>query len=100
MWSKNIGKSIIIVSLFLMTICLTSCAESSELDACLTGDANGFWMGLIQGFICPFSFIVSIFDDEIAIYAVNNSGVWYDFGYLLGLASIFGGGTKGASKKK
>jgi len=81
-------------------MCLISCADKVEIDACLTGDTYGFWTGLIQGFICPFSFIVSIFDEETAIYAANNSGVWYDLGYVLGLASIFGGGTKGASKRK
>ena len=43
-----------------------------------------------------FSFIASLFID-VRIYAYPNSGVWYDFGFLIGVAAIFA--SVGASAK-
>lgn len=63
---------------------LASCADAEPVRECLTGQQYGFFSGLLHGFITPISFIVSLFDDDVAIYAVNNSGSWYDFGFLLG----------------
>jgi hypothetical protein len=53
-------------------------------------DAPGFWFGLLHGFIVVFSFIGSLFTN-VRIYAFPNSGGWYDFGYLIGIALFFGG---------
>jgi len=58
----------------------------------------GFWYGLWHGFILPFSWAISLFDKDVAIYAIYNSGGWYDFGYLLGVASMFGGGAERGSR--
>ena len=52
----------------------------------------GFWLGLWQGFIAPFVFVVSLFVHDLNIYEVHNSGAWYNFGYLFGLMCFFGGG--------
>jgi len=51
----------------------------------------GFWLGLLQGFIAPFVFVVSLFKSDVNIYEVHNNGGWYNFGYLFGLACFFGG---------
>lgn len=45
----------------------------------------GFFHGLWHGMIMPFAFIVSLFNDGVAIYAANNSGSWYDFGFIVGV---------------
>jgi hypothetical protein len=45
----------------------------------------------VHGFISLFSLIGSIFWD-IRIYAFPNSGGWYDFGFVLGAMTFFGGG--------
>ena len=42
--------------------------------------------------ILPISFIFSLFNDKVTIYEVHNSGGWYNFGFLLGAAMIWGGG--------
>lgn len=52
----------------------------------------GFLLGLVHGFLMPFSLVGSFFTD-IRIYAYPNSGGWYDFGYLIGAAMILGGGA-------
>jgi hypothetical protein len=51
----------------------------------------GFWLGLWQGFIAPFVFLVSLFKSNLNIYEVHNNGAWYNFGYLFGLACFLGG---------
>jgi hypothetical protein len=38
--------------------------------------------------------------DDVAIYAVNNSGGWYDFGFLLGIGGFSGGIFRGSRKKR
>lgn len=58
----------------------------------------GFWLGLWHGLIFPLSFLVSLFKDGVQVYEVHNSGAWYNFGYLLGLASCFGGPGHGTGR--
>ena len=58
-------------------------------------ETPGFWFGLLHGFLIFFSFLGSLFTDA-RIYAFPNSGVWYDFGYLIG-ASLFLGGSGASS---
>ena len=73
---------------------LTGCAESIPIDACLETEPYGFLGGLWHGIISPFSFIAGLFYDDIALYAVNNNGRWYDFGFVLGAGILFGGGGR------
>jgi len=54
----------------------------------------GFWLGLWQGLIAPFVFVVSLFRRDLSIYEIHNNGAWYNFGYLFGLACFFGGGKR------
>jgi hypothetical protein len=53
----------------------------------------GFWGGLIHGLLFPLSWLGGLFSSDINVYAVYNNGGWYNFGYLLGLSSAFGGGS-------
>lgn len=54
--------------------------------------APAFWSGLGHGLIAPIAFIVSLFNDDVRMYAFPNDGRWYDFGFLLGI-STWGGGV-------
>lgn len=63
--------------------------------------AAGFWSGLWHGLISPITFLVSLFSSDVSVYEVHNSGNWYDFGFVLGVAVIFSGparlgGSRGA----
>ena len=84
--------------LFLFVLSLTGCADYVPLDQALNMPKVGFWHGLWHGMIFPVAWIVSLFSDSTAIYAVYNNGGWYDFGFFIGVggfsASIL------ASKKK
>lgn len=64
------------------------------------GNLGGFWDGLWQGVIAPITFIVSLFNHNVAMYEVHNNGGWYNLGYLLGLAIILGGSGGGASRRR
>lgn len=74
-----------------------SCADVEHVQYAGTGHIYGFWGGLWHGMIAFFSFGGSLFSDEIAVYAVNNNGGWYDFGFCLGIGVFAGGSTKAAS---
>ena len=77
--------------LLLITFLFAACAEVTPIQECLVDEPYGFWSGLWHGIIAPFSFIGSLFFDDIAFYAVNNNGGWYNFGFVLGAGILFGG---------
>ncbi len=81
---------LIIAAAFFATSCATQTME-------LVSNPPGFLKGLLHGFIVLFSFIASLFTDY-KIYAFPNTGGWYDFGFLLGAMTFFGGG--GASSRR
>jgi hypothetical protein len=58
----------------------------------------GFLMGLVHGAIAPPALIGGLFSD-IRIYAFPNSGLGYDFGFLIGL-SLWGGGGAYAGHRR
>ncbi|MBW8330989.1 MAG: hypothetical protein K0M40_03130 [Prolixibacteraceae bacterium] len=73
---------------------LSSCAEVQNVEACATGHTYGFFGGLWHGIIAPVSFVISLFSDNVAVWAVNNNGGWYSFGFLIGVGSLGFGGSK------
>ncbi len=77
-----------------------SCAQAIDVQQFVDSEPYGFWNGLWHGIIAPFSFFVSLFKEDVAIYAVNNNGGWYDFGFVLGAGILFGGSRKGRRRKK
>jgi hypothetical protein len=89
-----------ILSLITMTLFLSACAGSANLQdpEVITRDPSGFFFGLWNGFTFGFSLIGSIFSDNISIYDVNNTGFGYDLGFLLG-AGFFGGGASTVMEK-
>lgn len=89
-----------ILLLMLITVSLISCAEVVSIDPAVTAEPYGFFSGAWHGLIAPFSFIVSLFRDDVALYALNNNGGWYDFGFVLGAGILFGGGRRGRKRRK
>ena len=59
--------------------------------------AAGFLAGLWHGLVSPITFVVSLFNPNVRIYEVNNCGRMYDFGFILGVSGVFGGGVHSAS---
>lgn len=73
-----------IVYILFTLILIGGCADVTQIQECTVTEPYGFWNGLWHGFIVMISFFGSIFSDNIAMYAVNNNGGWYDFGFILG----------------
>lgn len=94
--NKAYSRSCIIAACALAVL-LSACA--SQIDAAVSAEPQtpGFLWGLWHGFIFPWSWIGSLFSPDIAVYAVPNSGGWYDFGFFLGV-TVLGGGSVFASK--
>ncbi len=78
---------------------LSGCADAIQYQYDKNIIVVGFWYGLWHGLIAPISFIISLFNDKVAIYAVYNNGGWYNFGFLLGASISIGSGSR-ASKNK
>lgn len=94
-------RSFLLVSFSLIgcVVFFSGCAEvQPTITPCLVGQTYGFWGGLWHGIIAPFSFVGSLFNDDIAVWAVNNNGSWYTFGFILGIGALTGGSSKAKSK--
>ena len=89
----------IFIAVILSCLIFSSCADVSHVQNCLVDKPYGFWSGLWHGIIAPLSFIGSLFSDNIAMYAINNNGGWYNFGFVLGAGIIFGGGSKASGRE-
>ncbi|MFA5851219.1 MAG: hypothetical protein WC820_00830 [Spirochaetales bacterium] len=68
------------------------------VSSCIPGDGKNnvakpanFLMGIWHGWIAPISVIVGIFNKNIRVYEVNNTGWWYDLGFYMAIISGFGG---------
>ena len=71
---------------------LTGCADVAHIQFLDPNqEVYGFWGGVWHGMIMFPAFICSLFSDNIAIYAINNNGFWYNFGYVGGLGVIIKG---------
>lgn len=87
--------ALVVTIVFLLLI--AGCAPGNER---FIMSSAGFWAGLWHGFICLFTFIISLFTDSVSMYEVNNVGGWYNFGFVLGAAIFFGNGCRSAKKKR
>lgn len=80
--------------LAIVALLLTGCADHISLNQAASMEPVGFWYGLWHGTILPFAWLISLFSDNTAIYAIYNNGGWYDFGFVLGACGLLGGGAK------
>ncbi len=92
---KNLNRfiSITVLIVFLVACTATQNAASPNVNV------PGFWFGLWHGFIAPITFIISLFPNDLRIYAFPNAGLWYDFGFMLGISGFSGGIFAGSRKR-
>jgi hypothetical protein len=74
----------ILAILILVLVFFSGCANKESVDACVTGVKYNFWGGLWHGIIAPIDFIGMLFNEDVTVYAQNNNGNWYAFGFLIG----------------
>ena len=94
-------KNTKLIALIVLPIIFASCASPETLTSCVEpSNQQGFLHGILHGFIAPITFLISFFSDNVTMYAVNNSGNWYDLGFLLGIGGFSSGILKSRKKKK
>jgi hypothetical protein len=81
---KSFTRVIMILLPVIALVLFSGCAHKEDVALCLQGHVYGFWGGLWHGFIAPFDLIGMLFREDITMYAQNNNGAWYAFGFLLG----------------
>jgi hypothetical protein len=80
---KKIMKPVLLVILAILLV--YGCADNEIVKTNPNGFTYGFWGGLWHGIIAPFDLIGMLIYDDVAMYAPNNNGIWYSFGFLLGV---------------
>lgn len=85
----SIGRFLALAPLLTLAACATQVA--STVSSAPT--TPGFLLGLWHGFIFPVAWVLSLVMPDVAVYAVPNTGGWYDFGYFLGIV-VFGVGAR------
>ena len=86
---------VILISIFAVFFISSCTAGSESFDV----DSAGFWMGLWHGFISLFTFIISLFNEHVSIYEINNTGKLYNLGFILGIAIFYGGSSKSHKRR-
>ena len=84
-----------IAAVVLVLAALAACAAGPNTMARTPGaegEVAGFLRGLWHGIIAPITFIISLFTGNVSMYEVHTTGGWYNFGFLLGMSAVFGGG--------
>ena len=95
-------KILLILSLIILLI-ISACTAGANTflnTVNPTGEVAGFWQGLWHGFIGLFTFIISLFKDNVSVYEVHNNGGLYNFGFIFGMMMFWGGGSKGTCRRK
>ncbi|MBN1356982.1 hypothetical protein JXA40_12040 [bacterium] len=101
------NRNNIVFKLFVLAVFL------SVLTGCLAGPNShwtepkapsetpkaGFFAGLWHGLIAVFTLILGIFTD-IKVYEINNTGWFYDLGFLIGVGAFSHGGIRVVHKRK
>ena len=83
------------VGVLLLVLLVTGCAAGGPEYA---NTQAGFFSGVWHGWIAPIALIWHLFDNDVRIYEINNTGIWYDVGFYIAVISGFG--SLGLSRKR
>jgi general stress protein CsbA len=91
----------IVIVIIFISITLNHLIYIIPIQECVEGaKVYGFWNGLWHGMISIISLIASLFNHDIAVYAINNNGAWYNLGFIMGVNALAGSGSKMIQNKK
>lgn len=97
---NQILRAIVLAVACIALLALSGCADSISFEAAGAHVKVGFWHGIWHGMIALIAWIVSLFDQDVAIYAIYNNGGWYDFGFILGIGALGGGCSCSSSSRR
>ncbi len=89
-----------IALIFSTVLILSGCASTMTFEQASEATQLGFWSGLWHGAIAPLAFIISLFDDNVAMYAINNNGNFYNLGFLIGINGALSSTSEAVKSKK
>ncbi len=89
--SRTGRLAVLVIAVLVLAACAAGPNNVAHVDA---PHIAGFWLGLWHGLISPITFLISLFNHNINIYDVHNNGNWYNFGFMLGVSTIFSGGAR------
>lgn len=95
---KSLMPLLLVGILFIFLI--SSCSNYEDVSECVDGKNYGFWNGLWHGIIAPIDLIAMIWRDDVTVYAPNNNGIWYAFGFVLGSGGWGFLSSRGARKAR
>ena len=80
-------RFLVLALLLIVVLILVGCAPGNDRwDQVINpGDKAGFWAGLWHGLIVVITFIISLFNGNVGIYEINNTGWGYNLGFVLGI---------------
>jgi hypothetical protein len=81
-----------ITFIFFVTLVLAGCAHHYAPEE--IGDPYGFFSGLWHGYIIIFSFLGWLFVNDVYIIGHPNTGLFYYFGFALGVIGFFGSSNR------
>jgi len=86
-----VRKRLLVIGFLVLLILIT-------LTGCIPGDGAstsnnpaGFLWGVWHGWMAPISLIIGLFNKNIRVYELVNTGWWYDLGFYMAVISGFGG---------
>lgn len=89
---KNFNYNVksFVVTFFILTIGLGFILPQETSAFVQTGQYSsyepaGFFQGIWHGLLAPWSLIARWFIDDVMMYAIPNTGWFYDFGFLIGI---------------
>jgi len=86
---KSIIKTFTKLTIMCVVIlAFTGCADTVAFSEAELIKPVGFLHGFWHGIIFPFAWLISLFSESTAVYAIYNNGGWYDFGFFLGLGGF------------
>ena len=86
-----------ILAVAVLGLALSACI-AKQMPNTVNPAGPGFLEGVLHGFVFPVAWLVSLFTDDIAIYAVPNNGGWYNFGYFIGIC-VLGVGARSSKRR-
>ncbi|NLE16821.1 MAG: hypothetical protein GX626_13250 [Spirochaetales bacterium] len=82
-------RSLLVIALALgLVLLLGGCLATQTSEP--ASKVAGFFLGVWHGWMAPIALVVRLFKPEVRIYAVNNAGWWYEFGFYLAIVGGFG----------
>jgi len=90
---------VLLISLFMILV-ISGCSNYEDVSECLDGRTYGFWNGLWHGIIAPIDLVAMIWREDVTVFAPNNNGFWYSFGFVLGSGGWGFLGGKGARSSR